>query len=717
MGGGPGHAYLRGMNCGILDVLRADRTGGRLNRIVHAWRRRRLFEAGLRLLLWIFLSARADVVTQPRQVYGLGDLSAATVSPDQRHLATAGPSAAYLWDFATGTLRHRLQEHGAPVTTLAFSPDSRLLVTGTRFGDIGVWSSEEGLVRRIFAGHRNEITALRFSPDGQRILSSSADNSTALWSVDSGELLRRVAVPGSFVNDAVFTPDGTRFVTADGFPSNAVRLWDPESGLALRQFEGHEGAALALAFLPDGRLATGGEDRTVRLWNLDTGELTRTLEGARGGVEHLAVVSDGPLLLAGSHDQRVLAWDTTTGNALHVWATDHLASLAWVPGTKSALTATSNLRVRVVDLETGLTQRSFEGHTTSVTSGVAFSPDGRHVLSAGVESAIRLWNRTNAAPLRMFEGHGAGSAAAAFSPDGRRVLTTYGHPRMAAQLWNVETGQIEREFRGHTDWLLAAAFSPDGTRIATGAQDRTLRLWETATGRLLHTLATGGASIHCVAFSPDGRLVAGGGSSFDPTVRIWDAASGELRAMFLAEAGTIKALAFSPDSGDLFVAWEEGLIRVLNLASGRQVQELTAGGFLNDLALSPDGALLLVAEGWPTFVARLVDWRTGEVLRVLAGHTAPVESVAFSPSGTQALTGADVVRSWDLSAVHARLRTTRTATGLELHWNLGTLQHAASPHGPWQPLDAARSPWTPPLDLTSGFFRVAVDGDEAADGR
>lgn len=665
-------------------------------------------------LLGCWMGAWGDEVTRPERVFGLGDLNVASLSVDGRHLATAGTSAAYLWDFAGGRVRHRLEIPGAPVTSLAFSPDGQRLAIGTRSGNLSIASSETGLIQSLFTGHRSEILSLRFSSDGQYFVSASADNSAAVWEASTGVLVRRFTVPGRFIQDAIFTPDGRQIVTADNSASEAVRLWELETGDLVRALDSHEGAVLSLAFLPDGRLATGGEDRRVCLWDLGSGKVLRTLEGARGGVRHLAVVADRPLLVGGVNDQSALVWDTTTGNALHLWPTDPLGSLQWVDGTDFVLTASSDLRVRVVDFKSGITQRAIEGHTTSVTSGVSFSPDNRYVLSAGVETTTRLWNRTNGVFLRGFQGQGAGSAAAAFSPDGRRVLTTIGHPRMAAQLWNTETGELEREFRGHTDWLLAAAFSPDGTRIATGAQDRTVRIWETATGRLLQTLPTGNAFAHCVAFSHDGQRVAGGGSSFDPTVRVWDVASGELRATYLAEAGTVKSIAFSPQRNLLFVAWEEGLVRVLDLDSGQLLKEWTAGGFLNELALSPDGEWLLVAEGWPSFAARLVDWRSGQELRVFAGHTAPVESVAFSSDARQVLTGADVVRLWDISAIKARLKVTRKTNLLELSWDLGTLLHAPSLNGPWLPVRDAQSPWTPSTDLANGFFRVALDGGHAS---
>jgi WD40 repeat protein len=194
-------------------------------------------------------------------------------------------------------------------------------------------------------------------------------------------------------------------------------------------------------------------------------------------------------------------------------------------------------------------------------------------------------------------------------------------------------------------------------------------------------------------------------------VRIWDVQTGELRAMHLAEAGTVKAVAFSPSGAELVVAWEDGLIRVLNLTTGQISQELVTGGFLNDLALSPDGEWLLIGEGWPSFAARLVERRSGRLLRVFAGHTAPVESVAFNARGTQMLTGADVVRLWDLAELETNLRAAWKPSGVELTWDRGVLEQSTSLNGPWAPVSAA-SPWTDPMHVPNRFFRVRTHQEE-----
>ena len=664
------------------------------------------------LILTAASAVSADVVTQPKRRYGLGDLGPAAISSDKRHLATAGESGAYLWDYETGVVQHRLEAHGIRVSAIAFSPDNLKLITGTRLGGIGLWSVANGEPLMLLSGHSTEVKAITVSPEGKRFVSASADNSAAVWSIQTGDLLQRVSVPGSFINAAIFTPDGTGLVTADGSRTNTVRLWDLNTGATRRILGGHNGQVLSLAFLSNGFLATGGEDRTVRIWNLETGEATTTLNGAQGGIGHLLVVPGTSLLLGGGQDQRILVWDTSTGNVLHNWASEQLNSLAWVPEGESVLISSPDLLVRIVDFKTGLTQRAFSGHTTSVTLGVSFSPDGQQVLSCGVETATRLWNRTNATLVRRFEGQGAGSYAGAFSPDGRLILTTRGVPQKVVQLWNAETGQLERQLVGHTDWLLAAAFSPDGSRIATGSQDRTLRLWKTASGELLRTLGSGAGYIHSVAFSPDGKSVAGGGSSIDPAARIWDVETGVTKAIHLADAGPVKAVAFSPSGTELFIAWEEGLVRVLNLATGQIAQELVAAGFVNDIALSPDGGYLLMAEGWPSFAARLVEWRSGKVLRTFAGHTAPVESVAFSPRGTQLLTGADLVRLWDIADLASGFQAERKNEGLELSWKRGVLQDAATLTGTWEIVTNAASPWKVSSDRASRFFRIQMDTEE-----
>lgn len=674
---------------------------------------RNLFCSLLVASLWMAgsHSSPGDEVSEPKRFFGLGSVNAASISSDGRHLATAGESAAYLWDYASGTVRHRLGSHRTMVYVIAFSPDNTRLVTAARFGSVAIWSVETGKELAMFRAHASEISSIRFSGDGKRFVTAGADNTAAIWSTESGELLQRVRVLGTQFSMAILTPDGSQLITADHNPKRNIRVWDATSGAPIREIGEHEGGTLTMAFLDDGTLATGGMDRKVRLWNFGTGELLRTLDAAREGVRFLLPIPGTQLLAAASQDQRVHVYDWTTGNALHTWQVESLNSLERIPGTDKLLSSSTDHWVRELDLRTGLTLRAFSGHTTSTITDVGFSPDGRYVISSGNEKPTRLWNRTNAAPVREFIGSGAGSASAAFTPDGRRLLTTMSFPRRVAQLWNTETAQVEREFAGHTDWILAATLSQDGSRVATSSMDRTVRVWNAETGALIRSFSAGGNFMYAIAFSPDGKRVAGGGAVFDPTVHVWDIESGSTQATLSADAGSVRAILFSPDGDEILVGWDEGLVRRLNLTTGKLVLELSAKGFLNDLVLSPNEELLAVAEGWPSFAVRILDSRTGKELRALTGHSSPVAAVAFNARGTQILSGADVVRLWDISDLAAKLQSRLQPGGLELTWSTGTLMEAPTPSGPWIPVPNAQSPRIAPLDAPARFFQVQTDSD------
>jgi len=663
----------------------------------------RFFGVVLGLFLAFTTGAQADVATQPLRKFGLGDLLQVAFSPAGEWMATSGSSGAFIWNYQTGMVVHRLEAHRTRVAALCFSPDGQVLLTGGLDRTIRAWDVVDGTEMRSFTGHLGEISDLSFAPDGRSFV-SAGDNSARVWSLKTGELLHSVAVQGGGLIRAKFTPDGNRLVTADLAigATNNVRLWDLAAGQVIRSFD-HR--SLELGFIAGGRLVTAGEDSVVRVWDIETGQMTQSLAGATSLIVGLVTSTNSSRVLAGCFNGQVITWDAATGGVEHQFFQEKLISLVGLPGTNQMLCAQPEKLVRVKNSETGDNLRVFAGHTTSTTSGVAFSPDGRYVVSGGTEPLTRLWNRTNAQPLGVFPGHGAGTEAVRFAPDGTRLLTTFGAPVYSAQLWNVQTGVVEREFFGHTGWLLDARFSPDGQHIVTGAQDGTARLWDAGTGAHIRTFSSPGIWIRAVAVASNGLFLASGGS--DGIARLWNATNGQLLRTFEMNAGSIQSVAFSPATGDLLVAWEDGFLRTFDPTTGElKLDSITPAAFLEAAEFSPDGRFILGGEGWPLFTARLWDARTGAELREFAGHAAPVGSVAFNAMGTSILTGADIVRLWDITDIAARLESECKPTGLELRWHVGTLQNSVQVNGPWNDVTNAVSPWLLSTDQPSGFFRV-----------
>ncbi|HEY5316105.1 MAG TPA: caspase family protein, partial [Pirellulales bacterium] len=270
-------------------------------------------------------------------------------------------------------------------------------------------------------------------------------------------------------------------------------------------------------------------------------------------------------------DQAVRLWDAASGKEIHrfrghaggVW------SVAFSPDGKQVLTGSWDKAARLWDAASGKEIRAFLGHIGAVLS-VAFSPDGKQVLTGGSDKTARLWDAASGKEIRTFRGHTDSVRSVAVSPGGKQVLT--GSHDNTARLWDVASGKEIRTFRGHTDWVRSVAVSPDGKQVLTGSEDETARLWDAASGKEIRTFHTD--HVYSVAFSPDGKQVLAGG--FDQAVRLWDAASGTEIRTFRGDAGSVKLVAFSPDGKRLLTAHAEGRTILWDAASGVELCSLVS---------------------------------------------------------------------------------------------------------------------------------------------
>jgi WD40 repeat protein/uncharacterized caspase-like protein len=587
-----------------------------------------------------------------------GNVFSVAFSPDGKLVLTGSDDhTARLWDVATGKELRQFTGITFVVSSVAFSPDGKKVLTGDWHGTVRLWDVLSGEVVSyfFFSGHTHAVHSVVFSSDGKQVLTGSTDMTARLWDAATGKELRQFKGHTAKVNSVAISRDGKQVLT--GSADASARLWDAESGKELRQFTGHKAEVLAVAISSDGKLVlTGHEDNSVRLWDAATGKELRQFTGHTSRVTSVSFSSDGKQVLTGAWDGTARLWDPTTGKELRriTDVTFLVESVAFSPDGKQVLTG-NRKAARLWDATTGREIRHFTGLTTGSVNTVAFSPDGKRLLTGVDGKSARLWDLAAGKEIRQCAGHTNWAQSVAFSPDGKLLLT--GSDDKTPRLWDAATGKELRQFIGHTGSVYAVVFTPDGKQVLTGSNDNSARLWDAATGKELRQFTGHKAYLTCMAFSANGKLLLTGSS--DTTARLWDVATGKELRQFSGHLNTVFTVAFSPDGKQVFTGSWDKSARLWDTATGNELHQFTTrpGKVIQlvSASLSPDGKQVLTGDS--ILSTKLWDAATGKELHHFTDHVAVLLFSSFSPDGKKVLTG-----SKDQSAL---MRD--AATGAKLH--------------------------------------------------
>ncbi|MBI4870676.1 MAG: WD40 repeat domain-containing protein [Candidatus Riflebacteria bacterium] len=447
-------------------------------------------------------------------------------------------------------------------------------------------------------------------------------------------------------------------------------LWPPLTALhssLVCTLDGHQAEITACAITPDGsRIVSGASDGWIRVWDLVKGRETLAFEGHQGRITGCVCLPDEQRMISSAADCTLKVWDLTAGQLLATLSghEDEITACVATPDGKSLISASRDRTLRLWKLGPGLQGLTFRGHRSEVTA-CAVAPDGFRLVSASRDETLRIWDLETGAELFTLgepstvgrigpkRGHKAEVVACAVTPDGRRIVSASRDKTL--KLWDTASGKELGTLEGHGGEVTAIAVAPDGDRAVSASEDGTLRIWNLAALLPLLTLTGHQSRVHACLVTPDGRRVVS--ASRDRTLKVWDLATGRQLATLEGHSKDVKTTTciLTPDGQRLLSADSAGQLRLWDLKTGRELRVFTGhkAGVVA-CAVSPSSQWAASASHDKTLMLWRLSGRSEGVS--LSGHAGSVMACAFTPGGDRVLSASadSTLRLWEV-ATHREL--------------------------------------------------------------
>ncbi len=428
----------------------------------------------------------------------------------------------------------------------------------------------------------------------------------------------------------------------------------------------HSIGAHSVSLSRDGRFAVSGLLNTLQLWEVATGRCLYTFTGHKEPIYSACLSSDGRFALSGgSFDRSMKLWEVATGRCLQTFGHNNsVTAICLAQHDQLVISGCWDATITIWNINRAFPLLTIQDAAT--VSSVHASQDGRYILSGGWDKTVKLWEvslprfldpMSAQSPfvwqeragisyrcVQVFEGHKGRVRSVCLSVDGRFALS--GSDDKTIKLWDTATGHCLRTYQGHETFLGAVCFSTDGKYIVS-AGGRTLRLWEIQTGRCLCTLASPRGFNHSLCLSQDGQYALTG--SGDDLVKVWAINTALIPSpapMMLARISTSENI-FSAEiqykhlvkQAQESLAQRDYSTTITSLKKARSLPGYNRGGEVLDMwaSLYDDLPRKEFVEGWEKATFR--------------GHDGAVRSVCMTEDGQYALSGGEdqTVKLWEVS--------------------------------------------------------------------
>ncbi len=605
----------------------------------------------------------------------VGTIKTLLITPDGRHLISGAydrEEALCLWELATGKRVRAFQGAGRSIFAAAMTQDGRVLLSSSSNGLLNVWDCASGRRLRSFQGTRQSISSIRLTQDETKVVTASnADGVCHIWEFSTGTCLRTVSVPmtpgkrGGLV--IAVTPDSRFMVTASTDEKNEnLCFWEMATGrclhTAILERRGLTERFFDLHVIADGQYA-------LLVYEIGSSLLWRIESGPRRYAAPLQLCRGQNSVEA---QQAQEAFQSHLEQAEHAYregdfaaACHELISARELPGHEKEQQALAlqaklarklprkNLRDRWLVRAVEMPEKNPKD--ACGVSDLAMTPDGKQVVSAHSDKKVRVWNVENGECVRMLEGHTGFVSTVAVTPDGQFAISGAREPDKTLRKWELATGRCVAVFEGHRERVSAVAVTPDGeyalsVPCAHGSNNVAL-LWDVNTGEAVRRFFCIPSFMNAVAVSPGGQQVIFPDGSFNGRLAIYDMESGkplrniDLKLPDQPRIGAFDA-AISPDGQ--FAVLAGASLQLWNLRTGtcerifecyrsRRSGQFSSGTtYKHAVILTPDARFAIAGRLLDITIVNLL---SGERLDGFEAHEGQIQALALTPDGRYLVSG------------------------------------------------------------------------------